>query len=129
MAFLPLVLAGDYARHTFGSRQLAGSKPTDLAERTRLLRASALACRSAGRGWQDLSESYCVARLGRIVEEFSWPLAKRCAPSEGEAGGDNYPDAEEAEEGIGAEAEAAEDEDEADNGTSVSVVAEAGATR
>ncbi len=115
--------------HTFGSRQLAGSKPTDLAERTRLLRASALACRSAGRGWQDLSESYCVVRLGRIVEEFSWPLAKRCAPSEGEAGGDNYPDAEEAEEGIGAEAEAAEDEDEADNGTSVSVVAEAGAAR
>ena len=63
------------------------------------------------------------------MEEFNWPLAKRCAPSEGEAGGDNYPDAEEAEEGIGAEAEAAEDEDEADNGTSVSVVAEAGAAR
>ena len=66
------------------------------------------------------------------MEEFSWPLAKRCAPSEGEAGGgDNYPDAEEAEEGIVAEAEAAEeeDEDEADNGTSVSVEAATAAAR
>src|SRR6267378_5146469 len=70
---------------TFGPRQLAGSKPADLAERTRLLRASALTCRSATRGCQYPGESYCVARLGKIVEKFSWPLVKRCVPREGEA--------------------------------------------
>ena len=70
-----------------------------------------------------------MVRLGKIVEEFSWPLAKCVFRVSGKQGGDNYPDAEEAEEGVDAEAEAAEEEDEADNGTSVSVLAPAAAAR
>jgi hypothetical protein len=59
--------------------------------------------------------------------------SKRCIPSEGSMGGNNYPEAEEREAEAGGVEEAAaaeaEDEDEADNGASVSVLAAAAAAR
>lgn len=74
----------------------------------------------------EVAVSHCELRLGKTLEDFSWPPAKRCVPTDGEAGaGDNYP---EAEEGVAAEAEATDEED-AEAGTSVSETAEAAVAR